>query len=884
MMSFNEAPSKRKALSARKSVDCHELIGDKVDKLNELPKCAGSASNLSTRAKLMQQRKYFDSLLADLCQAYYKINCISDQKSFLNACQVLEKLSKVISVLTTAQDSNSCHIDKTSTHHTMHLSLKKVQFYHDVLKRLLEERCSIVINEECNFCITQTQKMVYDFKQLYRAEKLKMKTLPVQSFNRFIDSTDISISFLESLLKRIQIICDLHLSLKSNYLKMTNISRVGFDLELYQTLLKTIKILHNLKSNLFYWAEKNVNIFLKKLCLADSNFISPEFLQNVLKICDEFSSIMKKDRKQVTSEFSRDEHFSSTVMYEHETRSLILQYLSHFEAKVASERIVHFLISECKRDKQKLRKKPVCEDIAQNCSSTSDYCSANASDLGTEQSLPSIFDASTNFCCLLGSLIQRSQTLVLKYLYSITKLKSVSLKNERNVPVHMGEISISKPIRHSWLVPQINLDDGSYTFLEDKYWMQFWNKLQSFVIRSLSEVPYHQYGGPTAGSVFLWPDSYLCKVSEILKIALTNEDILPEGRGTIKEIYNFILIYSVQMLWDKKFSSTISAMHLYLCIPVPTVSNGARTYPGNLFCNCVELLIQLFLNTIHCSKSLSCLKSVQQLQATLDSFILWMTTKTRALVSNNNLPAYLLICCFDCKWALSILKNISFQSGADVLEEMQVFKSANKKLSSIISKQIEFFEGWLQDASNLMYCIIFTHVKKCLCYALESKFLWKKVFKDNLHLKQSEFSAVHQILIPLTEIANKCNFKPVVSSVVSAVSQAFLFILNRLKRKISTRHIQILIENFREFFKWFSGLKLKHIERKEIERIHSYKKVCCIMKLLETTNAEQQHCIFSRNRISPMQLAEMGPSEDITLSDQERMYWRTVNRAVCLCC
>ncbi|GFR14467.1 uncharacterized protein TNCT_363531, partial [Trichonephila clavata] len=440
MMKSNELIPIRKAFSAEQSKDSNEFSSTS-DLSNELGnrgnKACASASYLSARRKCIQER-HLDTLLSDdFTSKYLKLNSKEDQKLFLGASQILEKLNKTISKFsrTNQNEQNS----KISSSNTKKANLRELVLYQEVLKRLLEERCTLILKEECDICIKRTVKLTSDFKHLYMNEKLKMMTMPIQACNRFVSSNDISISTLELLIKKLQLMCDLHSSISSSYQKIINCFHVGLDLELYQMVLKTNRILQEHKSNLFYWAYKSVTILMQKLCLADPNSISPDFLQSILESCENFNVLLKNNkglRYCYAKSCDLFYHYLKTFEYKELPLSVVLNYLAFFEAKIASEKVVHFLTSACKKYQQtSFKKKNLQNDAVQNIdSNTSDYCSASISDLDSEHSTikaHQFTNISSNFAAVLVSITQRNQSLILKYMYAVSNLQNLSNKTKR---------------------------------------------------------------------------------------------------------------------------------------------------------------------------------------------------------------------------------------------------------------------------------------------------------------------------------------------------------------------------------------------------------------------------------------------------------------------
>lgn len=418
MKSVNPFQTVRKAHSATKIRD--EAVSSCDLKNRKRISCA-SASYYSSREKIRNTRNP-KNIFPDETVKHSKSIDSSKKKLFLNASQVLSKLKKISS---SCEDSHkSLTVDDVSQNHCaekLKLSFKKLNFYYDSLKRLLEKRCVLLLKEESCYCVRQTQKLLFDLKQYFGNEIIKLTIMPVKSYNRFIDSSDISFCILEQLFIKVNSVCDLHSSLKNNYQNIINFFHVGFDMDLNQMFIKLNRFLGNLYSEVFYWTDRVLEIFILRLCLADPDSVSPEFLGQVLEICESFNLIFFDKRQNyayLTNTF--DNLMDSYVHSDYEAVLLhfILQYLSHFEAKVAAEKIIHYLIHECKNYSSSAS----CvyshegEKKESASSNTSDYYSISPS---VEETMHSISNDTFSFENVFLSFIQRNQSLILKYLYSI---------------------------------------------------------------------------------------------------------------------------------------------------------------------------------------------------------------------------------------------------------------------------------------------------------------------------------------------------------------------------------------------------------------------------------------------------------------------------------
>ncbi|CAL1291928.1 unnamed protein product [Larinioides sclopetarius] len=708
----------RKAFSAENAKDdCSSSEVPSESGTKPFKTCA-SASYLSTRRKYVQERHLQNLISEDFSSKYFKPDTKEDQKLFLNASQVLEKLSKIIIKFSeTFQHYEGAEIPSPQSKKA---TFREIVLYQEVLKRLLEERCILVLKEECDICIKRTIKLINDFKQLYVKEKVKLMMMPIQSCNRFISSDDISVSTLELLIKKLQIICDLHLSISSSYQKIINCFYVNLDLELYQMVLKTNRLLHKYKSSLFHWAYKCMTVLMQKLCLADPNSVSPDFLQIILVICEIFNTLVKNNKELRLCYIKQYDLFykyvKSTECNE-VSFSLILNYLAYFEAKTASERVVHFLTSACKKNRQTNLKRKSNEKALGNDCGTSDYHSASISDMDSEKSAIKIADfanTNINFSNLLVSITQRNQSLILKYVYANANLSNSTSRTKRRPSCESNSSFTS--VRQMWNVPDQNFQSNNYFHLEESFWLNFWSNVQMFVLKILYEVPYHQYGDSIAGSVHLWPQSYVDTFLEFLKSSAMNNDLTEEGKYTMKQIYEYILVYKIHALWDKEFLLALTSTFSHRCTLVPVSSNQIRTLPGSLFHTCIDILLGVFNVDFQNMDLLLFLQCFHQLHSTLDSFILWISCRTRAVFASQNLSAYLIISWSDCRSATKLLQTQTtvLVKDADSFTRIPTLKLQKEK---VFWKQMEVLTGCVAEAPNLIHNFCFCVVRDDLLLA-----------------------------------------------------------------------------------------------------------------------------------------------------------------------
>ncbi|GIY78946.1 hypothetical protein CDAR_546901 [Caerostris darwini] len=860
MDSKDESIPVRKAFSAENPKDVNELGSTynlSENLRNKLAISCASASYVSNRRKNIQERHLDNLLSEDFTSKYLKQDFKENQKLFLGASQVLEKLNKVISKFSGASQLDE--ISETSSPKSK-ATLREIVLYQDVLKRLLEERCTLVLKEECDLCIKRTLKLINDFRHLYMSEKLKMMTMPIQASNRFVSSNDISISTLELLIKKLQAICDLHSSISSSYQKIINCFHVGLDLELYQMVSKTNKILSTHKCNLFYWAYKSVTVLMQKLCLADPNSVSPDFLQSILGSCEIFNALLKNNKSSSHCCIKSFDLFSDHILnfeYKELPFSLILNYLAFFEAKIASEKIIHFLTSTCKKSQQADLKKKVYHNndtVQNNDSSTSDYCSASVSDLDSEKSIVKIHqftDVNVNFANVLIAITQRNQSLILKYLYAISNLQNSSNKIKRRASCESN--SVIFPIRPVWDAPDKNIRSKNNTFLEEFYWNKFWNNAKRLIFKILFEVPYHQYGDSGAGTIILWPDNYLNILSDCLKSSLMNNDITDEGKYIIKQIYEFILVHKIHTSWDKEFSVALSTAHSHHCIPVLTASNHIKTLPGNHLNTCIDILVDIFNVEFHDIDLFLFLQCLHQLQSTLDCFILWVNNKSRSSLASQNLPTYLLISWSDCKSSLELLESRTtvMAENADTFARISALKLGREK---IIIKQTDILKGYKNEATDLVYKVCFSTLRDSLLFTLKYEHSLKKcsIFRSKTFILDTQ----EELIFPLTEIINNLpDISPILKAISASFAQSFLTVLYHLN-SISAKHIKFLNTEYSKFIQWLDKLDLAEDKKIEIKHVHSLQKLEAVLKYIQNASSEPRAFFKQRNRVMPT--SEMG--------------------------
>lgn len=85
-------------------------------------------------------------------------------------------------------------------------------------------------------------------------------------------------------------------------------------------------------------------------------------------------------------------------------------------------------------------------------------------------------------------------------------------------------------VNKAWNVPQTGFKNKSYVCLEERYWNRFWDKVFTFSLKLILEVPCHQYGNAAVGVFLFWPQLYHYVIFKTLKSS-------SESRG----IYNFHL-------------------------------------------------------------------------------------------------------------------------------------------------------------------------------------------------------------------------------------------------------------------------------------------------------------------------------------------------------
>ncbi|KAF8783393.1 uncharacterized protein LOC129963192 isoform X2 [Argiope bruennichi] len=879
MKSSDDPVPVRKAFSAENAKeDSSELPYDSGFKT---PKSCASASYVTARGKYVQDNHLQNLIPEDFSSHYFKLDAKDDQKLFLSASQILEKLSKIIIKYSDIfQHNETAEIPSASSGK---ISFREIVVYQEVLKRLLEERCILVLKDDCDICIKRTIQLINDFKHLYVNEKLKMMTMPIQACNRFINSDDIKVSTLELLIKKLQIICDLHLSISSSYQKIINCFYVSLDLELYQIVLKTNRLLYKYKSSLFHWGYKCMTILMQKLCLADPISVSPDFLQSILASCEIFNTLIKNN-KELKHCFSK----RYDLFYKHAKHteckevpfSLVLNYLAYFEAKIASERIVHFLTSTCKKNRQiSIKKKNLSNNgkSLKSNHSTSDYHSASISDIESEKSTVKITEftnANINFSNLLVSITQRNQSLILKYIYAIANLSNSSSRIKRR-PSCESNSSITS-VRQMWNVPEQNFQSNNYILLEESFWLKFWSNIHLFVLKILYEVPYHQYGDSIGGTIFLWPDAYVDSFIECLKSSIINNDITDDGKYTLKQIYEYIFMNKIHALWDKEFLSTIISYFSHHSTLVPSSLNQIKTLPGSLFQACIDVLLKIFDVDFQNMDLLLFLQCLHQIHSTLDFFILWTNNRIRAAFASRNLSTYLIVCWSDCKDAVKLLqtKTAVLVKNTDSFTRIPALRLQKEK---IIWNQIDILTGCISEVPNLVCNFCFSAIRNDFLLPV-NEHSRNKCFCFGQNILKLE--ALEELMYSLTEVVNISDHLPVLTAISTSVAQAFIFILHHKKKTMSVELIRFIEYELAKFREWLDKRDSAQDEKLKLKNLVCLRKVEAILKYIQIPTSRSSIFSMRLNRVMPVTDTGIQLNDDV-LTDVEKQYWQSVNSRLC---
>ncbi|KAG8199693.1 hypothetical protein JTE90_022142 [Oedothorax gibbosus] len=504
-------------------------------------------------------------------------------------------------------------------------------------------------------------------------------------------------------------------------------------------------------------------------------------------------------------------------------------------------------------------------------SNTSDYFS----DLDSEICLnKEHLVKNSDFANVLTSVIQRNQSLVLKYLYVISDLQnSKGLSKVRRPSSY--DSSTSYPVRQTWSVHEQSPRDDNRIILEEIYWSTFWNHVQKFILKILLEVPYHQYGDTTAGTIILWPESFLHTLFETLKMTCANKEITLEGRQVMKQIYDTIFVQKMQIRWDKEFSLAISATHSHLCVSVPITSNKVKTHPGNLLYSCLEVGINSLHTALHSSNSLLLLKSFHNLQSTLDCFILWLNNKTRATASSYNFATYLLITRSDCSSSSELLKMkvMPLISNEDLTNAYSKVSSSKHLLQKTILNQIDIISGYETEVPNVIYNLLFDVIKDGMTSALRSPKSW--ILCSLFGQTPISIDIQEELIFLLSEVITGLhNSSSVITAITSAFAEASIYSLKNAKTNTSLNDVLLISSELSKHSQWIDKLNLSEVENYNLKELACLRKLNSILKYIQKLSSQHHTCLKHRNRVSPSILPEV-LLEGGLLSDQEKQLWQT---------
>nr|XP_042897483.1 uncharacterized protein LOC107437884 isoform X1 [Parasteatoda tepidariorum]XP_042897484.1 uncharacterized protein LOC107437884 isoform X2 [Parasteatoda tepidariorum] len=864
----------RKAFSAERSKDIYESqssdsgleeIGNRTFKV-----C--SSASMSARERRHAQKNFEYSMQEEFSPRFHKVHNKENQKLFLQASQILEKLNKLSSNVESQKSALAIRNTK----------MKTIAIYHDKLQQLLIERSSLLLMEESFTAIKRTTKCIEDFKHIYYSEKLKMTTMPMQAFNRFISSSDINISSIELLIKKLNNVCDMHSSLTNNYQNLINLFHGGANIDLNKTISKSCNVLNSLETDVFYWSHKYMGVFMQKVCLADPNSVSQDFLLKILRATHVYNSLLKKAKNSQCKLLTTDYIFCKFILSQKEnivSFNLILQNLSFFEAKVAAERIVNNLSSNCKKHKQTDLKRNQMHEIQEN--ETSEFSPNKNHDCLEQSKMKNTSPSHTsNFATMLLAIIQRNQSLILKYMYSITSLEGLTVSRRRT----FDSLTPTSSARQMWDLPQLYNTDDNYTLLEEVYWSNFWSNIRKFVLKLLFNVPYHQYGDSAIGTIMLWPDSFIKIVSETFKISINNKDFSMEGRCIIKQLYDCLIIHQGKLLWDKEFSLSLPAIQSHLYTVITTSKKQLRTYSGNSLHKCLCVLVSNCSENIQEMDLMTYLPVFLHLQAVIDSYISWVNVKSRALIASQNLSTLLLIYSSDCNDASQLLKS----KVVPVITEFSSSTSVKRLHPSVIPflknliNQVDIICNFAAEVPTILHKFCMSAVTETLMFLIRSAKVWQKcVVNQEFNFY---FDSIMDFLSPMTEVVRQLeDAGPIILSITSGVCQGFLAVLHSMKRKLRLKKVQILLIEHTKFLQWLEGLNLSQSDLNCIKKSAYFEKLYCLLNFLLKLLNKPKCSLTRQNRITPAQPEEV-PLQNILTKDDIAQWEEKCSQPFCFTC
>ncbi|KFM69518.1 hypothetical protein X975_07498, partial [Stegodyphus mimosarum] len=292
-------------------------------------------------------------------------------------------------------------------------------------------------------------------------------------------------------------------------------------------------------------------------------------------------------------------------------------------------------------------------------------------------------------------------------------------------------------------------------------------------------------------------------------------------------------------------------MHVDNCVPVPTVQNEIRTHTGNLFSDCLTQVTRILNNGVHDMELLIYLKCILQVQATLDCFNLWLTVRTRALVSSWSLSMYLLISFSDCRHAAKLLKSRKIP-GASTDKHSKIFSCTKHKLESSVLKQVKDLEGCVSEASNLLYKIYYRTTTRILLSVLKTACGCQR--KRKISPFQSKIYgpvSVEEMLFPLTESLNHiADVSAVIIASTSGMAEAFLHVLFKCKGSVSvTTNVSFISGEALKFLLWVKNLP--EPEKENIAKLQSVQKLCSVVELIRSLESASRSCLKRNNRVLP---------------------------------
>ncbi|CAL1291929.1 unnamed protein product [Larinioides sclopetarius] len=135
---------------------------------------------------------------------------------------------------------------------------------------------------------------------------------------------------------------------------------------------------------------------------------------------------------------------------------------------------------------------------------------------------------------------------------------------------------------------------------------------------------------------------------------------------------------------------------------------------------------------------------------------------------------------------------------------------------------------------------------------------------------------MEELIGALSEVDHLPDPLPILTAVSTAVPQAFLFTLHRLKNALSVKLVHFFESELSKFCEWLDQLNLEQDKKLKLKNSQCLIKVKAILKCILVPVSRSSIFSARLNRIVP--ITDTGPqvSEDV-LTDQEKYYWQSTS-------